>query len=124
MIEIIPIKRLIKSFKVAFLGLWVAIKEEPTFRAGVLISIPVIFTMFYYPLSPIERAIVSISIFAVLGIEIVNTQVERTTNIIDPNYNLKIRKIKDLAAGAVLLMILGALAVACFVLFPYIFGLK
>lgn len=124
MVAIIPIKRLVKSFKVAFLGLWVAIKEEPTFRTGVLISIPVSFAMFYYPLTSVERAIISISMFVVLGMEIMNTQVERTTDIIDLNYNLKIRKIKDLAAGAVLLMIASALAVACFILFPYVFGLR
>lgn len=124
MIKIIPIRRLIKSFKIAILGIWVAIKEEPTFRTGVLISIPVIAAVFYYPLSAIERAIIFLTIFSVLGMEIMNTQVERTTNIIDSKYNLKIRKIKDLAAGAVLLMVIAAFIVASFILFPYIFGLR
>jgi undecaprenol kinase len=118
------IKRLFKSFKVAFLGLWVAIKEEPTFGTGVVISIPVIIAVFCYPLSALERAIIFLTIFSVLGMEIMNTQVERTTNLIDTRYNLEIRKIKDLAAGAVLLMVMAAFIVASFILFPYIFGLK
>lgn len=109
-----------KSFKVAFSGLIFATKHEVTFRTGIIISIVAIFFTFYFPLSSIERAIIFLSMFGVLGMELMNTQVERTTDLIDPNYNYKIKLIKDLAAGAVLIMVISSAIVAYFIFMPYI----
>jgi len=117
---IISLKKLGKSFKVAFSGLKIAIKEENTIRAGICISVVMFFLMFYFPLLSIERAMVILCIFLVLSIELMNTQVERVTNLIDSNHNPKIRMIKDLAAAAVLMSIIGAGIVACFIFLPYI----
>ena len=117
---IIDLKKLGKSFKVAFSGLIIAVKEENTIRIGILISIVVIFLMLYFPLSSIERAMVIFCIFLVLSIELMNTQVERVTNLIDLNHNPKIKMIKDLAAAAVLMSIIGAGIVACFIFLPHI----
>ena len=114
------IKKLTRSFKVAFRGLLFATKHEITFRTGILISIVVIFFTFYFPLSSVERAIIFLSIFAVLGMELMNTQVERTTNLIDENYNYKIKIIKDLAAGAVLLIVIGSAVIGYLIFIPYI----
>jgi len=117
---IINFKRLAKSFQVAFSGLRIAVKEENTFRIGVFIAMIVFFFTFYFPLSYLERAIIFLTTFSVLGLELMNTQVERTTNLIDSNHNPQIRMIKDLAAGAVLLMVVSAAIVACFIFFPYL----
>jgi len=117
---IINFKRLVKSFKVAFRGLFYAVKNENTFRAGVIIAAIVIFFTFYFPLPPVQKAIIFLTIFSVLGMELMNTQVERVTNIIEPNYNPGIRIIKDLAAGAVLLLVICAAVVAYFIFLPYI----
>jgi len=121
---LIDIKKLIKSFKVAFSGLWFAIRNENTFKAGTIISIFVIFFIFYFPLSNCERAVVFLTLFTVLGMELMNMQVERTTNLIDRNYNAEIKTIKDLAAGAVLLIAIVAAIVAGFIFVPYVSGLK
>jgi len=117
---IIDLKKLGKSFKVSFSGLKIAIKEENTLRIGVFVSITVVFFMFYFPLLSIERAMVVFCIFLVLSIELMNTQVERVTNLIDSNHSPKIRMIKDLAAAAVLMSIIGAGIVACFIFLPHI----
>ncbi|MEA3453047.1 MAG: diacylglycerol kinase [Patescibacteria group bacterium] len=116
---IISIKKLGKSFKVAFSGLKIAIREENTIRAGIFISVVMFFLMFYFPLLPIERVMVVFCIFLVLSLELMNTQVERVTDLIDLNHNPKIRAIKDLAAAAVLMSIIGAAIVACFIFLPY-----
>ena len=121
---LIDIKKLIKSFKVAFKGLFYGIRDEATFRAGLAISVVVIFFTFYFPLISIERAVIFLTIFVVLGMELINTQVERTTNLIDKNYNPEIKIIKDLAAGAVLLIVIVSAIVGGLIFIPYIFGLK
>ena len=114
------IKNLIRSFRVAFRGLFFAAKHEITFRTGLVISLVVIFFTFYFPLSSLERAIIFLSIIGVLGMELMNTQVERTTDLIDKNYNYKIKIIKDLAAGAVLLMVIGSAIIGYLIFVPYI----
>jgi len=119
---IIDLKKLVKSFKVSFSGLKIAIKEENTIRTGILISIVVVFLMLYFPLLSIERAMIIFCIFLVMSIELMNTQVEQVTNLIDSNHNPKIRIIKDLAAAAVLLSIIGAGIIGCFIFLPYIFN--
>jgi len=116
----INFKKLLKSFQVAFSGLRIGVGEENTVRIGVIISLIVIFFMLYFPLTPQERAIIILCIVLVLSIELMNTQVERVTNLIDRNHNEEIRKIKDLAASAVLMTIIGAAAVAGFIFLPYI----
>ena len=118
----INLRKLIKSFKVAFSGLKIAIREENTIRIGILISIVMIFLMLHFPLSSIERAMVIFCIFLVMSIELMNTQVERVTDLIDSNHNPKIRMIKDLAAAAVLMSIIGAAIVAGFIFFPHFFN--
>ena len=121
---LINIKKLIKSFKVAFSGLGFAIKNENTIKAGTIIAVGVVFFTFYFPLSNPERAIIFLTLFTVLGMELMNMQVERTTNLIDRNHNPEIKIIKDLAAGAVLLIVIVAAIVAGFIFIPYVFGLK
>ena len=121
---LIDIRKLIESFKVAFKGLFYGARDEATFRAGLAISVVVIFLTFYFPLISIERAVIFLTIFVVLGMELINTQVERTTNLIDKNYNPEIKIIKDLAAGAVLLIVIVSAIVGGLIFIPYIFGLK
>ncbi len=116
-------QRLFKSFQVAISGLWIACREEPTFRAGAVIAIIVLSFMFYFPLTSAERAIIVLTTFTVLSVEALNTQVERTTNMIDGNHNPQIRKIKDISAGAVLLLVIAAALVAGFIFTPYIINL-
>jgi len=55
----------------------------------------------------------------VLILEIVNTAIEKTLDIIDPNFNPQIGKVKDLAAAAVLLASLGSIAIGLMVFLPY-----
>jgi len=62
-------------------------------------------------------------IFGVLGMELINTQVERTADLIDKEDNYRIKLIKDLAAGAVLLMVINSAVVAYFIFSPYIINL-
>ncbi len=114
------INHLFQSFKVALSGLRIAAAEEPTFRTGLVAVLTVFVLMFVFPLSSIERAIICLTALSVLGMEAINTQVERTTNLIDGNYNPQIRKIKDIAAAGVLLYVLAAALVAGFIFIPHI----
>ncbi len=120
--EIINFKKVLKSLRIGFLGLWTAFKKEHSFRVGIFIAIVVSFFVFYFPLSAIERAIIFLTIFNVLSIELLNTQIERTINLINSNHSPTIKIVKDIVAGAALLIVIGAGVVAYFIFLPHIMG--
>ena len=113
--------KLIKSFRCAFNGIKYAL-EEKTIRILFIIALMVIILMFYFPLSFIERSILFLCISFVLGLELMNSQVEKTLDIVKPEFCKEVRKIKDISAGAVLIASLGTLIVGILIFLPYIMG--
>ncbi len=116
-------RKLGRSFKIAFSGLFFASKHEVTFRTGLFISLFVIFFVFYFPLSYVEKSIIFLCIFGVLGMELMNTQIEKMADLIDENINPRIKVIKDLSAGAVLLMVINSAIIAYFIFWPYLLSI-
>lgn len=111
----IDFKKLCLSIKVALRGLKTAIFEEQSFKIQFAIGIFVVFLMFYFPLSGLEKAILVLTIILVLSLELINSQIERILDFLEPNHNSKIRKIKDLSAAAVLLVCFGAVIIGLFI---------
>jgi len=67
----------------------------------------------------IEKLIIIFLIAVVLALELINTQIEKVLNILNPNYDQRVKLIKDISAGAVLLFCLGALIIGILIFFPY-----
>ncbi len=70
-------------------------------------------------LSAIEWSIIALTIGLVVVAEMMNTAIEVLVDLVSPDYHKKAGKIKDIAAGAVLLSAIIATVVAV-----YIFGNK
>lgn len=105
----------IASFKNAFRGLAFLFREERNARIHLIATVVVIVAGVYFNLSIIEWCFIIIAIGLVLILEAVNTVVENVTDFISLEQNPKIGKIKDLAAGAVLIAAFIAIAIACLV---------
>jgi diacylglycerol kinase len=112
-------KKLYSSFKRAFYGLKVAIREEQTFKIQVVAGIFVLFLMFLFPLRILERAVLFLTIILVLGLELINSQIERILDFLQPNHDSKVKRIKDLSAAAVLLASFGSVVVGLLIFLPY-----
>ena len=69
-------------------------------------------------LSRMEWVAVVIVIGAVLAAEAVNSALEAIADFVSPEYSEAIKRIKDLAAGAVLLMAIAAAIVGGIIFFP------
>ena len=69
---------------------------------------------FYYQITQAEWLICLLLFSLVISLEIINTALEKIVNIISPKKNEQAGKIKDLAAGAVL--ITAIIAAICGVL--------
>ncbi len=117
----IKFSKLKLSFRHAFFGLRMVFKAEQSFRLQVLIAGVVVLLMFYLPLHSLERAVLILSIGFVLGLELLNSQIEDILDLIQPEFDGKVKKIKDLSAAAVLIAALAALVVGLLIFLPYFF---
>jgi diacylglycerol kinase len=103
-------KKLVHSFKDAFRGIKIALKER-SFKTMLLITALVIATGIFVHLTPTHWALILMLIGVVLGLEMFNTYIERVADFLEPSYSLKVRALKDIAAGIVLIFcILAAVA--------------
>ena len=98
------ISKRIKSFAYAFNGLKILFKEEHNARIHLVVAIIVIVAGFYFQLSVGEWLVICLLIGMVFAMEIVNSVVENLCDYISPEWNDKIKKIKDLSAAGVLVV--------------------
>lgn len=95
-------KSIFHSFKHAFRGITIALKER-SFKIMLAIATLVIFLGILVGLTPTHWALILMLIGIVLGLEMFNTFVERVADFLEPSYSLKVKALKDIAAGVVLL---------------------
>ena len=121
--ENFSIKKRIKSFGFAFNGLKILFQEEHNARIHLVATIGVVVAGFLFNISGIEWIALTVAIGFVISIEIINTAIENIADFISPERNESIKKIKDLAAAAVLISALTALAIGLIIFIPKIYRL-
>lgn len=112
--------RFVRSLKYAFKGIFFAIRHEKNFQTEIIVSLLVIGIMFFFPLSPLERSLIVLSMALVLTLELANTALERVMDILKPRVHPYARVIKDVMAGAVLLATFSAIAIGLVIFSPYV----
>ncbi len=116
-------QKFLKRLKIASLGIMTALKEEKSFRIQFLIGLVVIFLMIVLGLNYIEKTILILIILVVLSLELINSQVEKFLDLINPDHHPVVKRIKDLTAAAVLLSVIGSIAMGVLIFLPYIINL-
>ncbi|SEW07438.1 diacylglycerol kinase (ATP) [Chryseobacterium wanjuense] len=111
-----------KSFFNAFRGVFLMIKHERNFQIELLAFFVNLFLIFYLKLSAIDTILILIASFGVLSAEIFNTAIEKICDIIQPEFDKRIGFIKDISAGAVLLMTAASVVVGVLVYWKYVFN--
>ncbi|MEN0002932.1 MAG: diacylglycerol kinase family protein [Bacteroidota bacterium] len=117
------VQKRIKSFGYAFRGIASLVRSELHARIHLTAMVVVILAGIYFGVSPMEWAILSLTIAAVLAAEGFNTAIEALTDLVSPDYHTLAGKAKDVAAGAVLLLAIGAIGVAISIFGPKIWAL-
>jgi len=112
--------RLLKSFYHAGRGLWFTIRQEKNVQIHLLVALIVILLAFLLKVSILEFAILVTVILFVFVAELLNTIVELIIDYINPHFNQRARLIKDLSAGIVLLVTLGAILIGFLVFYPHL----
>ena len=116
-------KSLINSFKYACMGIKSAIKSERNMKIHVLATLIVIAFGFILGLDPLEWVACIFSIVIVISSEMLNTAIETVVDLVSPNINPLAKKAKDIAAGSVLVMAIGAFLVGLIIFIPKIINI-
>ena len=96
------IKKLIKSFTYAIMGIKSAIKTEQNMKIHLIIMELVVLMGLMFNLSYLEWLVILICFMAVISSELFNTALENAVDLASPQINIKAKLAKDIAAGAVL----------------------
>ena len=113
-------KKRIDSFKWAFNGFKIAFKGEVNLKIHLVAAAIVIALGFLFNIGRYEWLAVLVVIAMVLSAEIFNTAIEHLADFVSVERRPAIKKVKDLAAAAVLLHAIIAAIVGIIVFFPYI----
>ena len=110
----------LRSFRYAFAGVRLLFREEHNAQIHATITVLVVVAGVVLRVSPVEWAVLVICIGVVLAAEAFNSAVERIADYLTLERDDRIRDIKDLAAGAVLLCAIAAAIIGLIVFVPHI----
>jgi len=109
-----------RSFRYAIRGIGTVFKEEFNARVHFLAAIVVIILGFVLKVAWFEWIILILVMGGVFTMELINTSIEGLADLYSMEFNPKIRKIKDLSAGAVLVAAITALIIGMVIFLPKI----
>lgn len=112
------LRKRLKSFTYAFNGIKLLIRYEQNAWIHCCIAIITILAGIIFGLSPTEWIAIIFAIGMVLAAEAINSSIETICDLISPEYNLAIKKAKDLAAGAVLILAIAAAIIGLVIFLP------
>jgi len=116
--EVSFLKKNLLAFKAAFNGIAIALRSERNLRFHYFAVAVVSISGFLIGMTNLEWLIILILFAIVISMEMINTAIERLCDLIQPEEDTQIGKIKDISAGAVLWTCLIAVAAALVLFVP------
>lgn len=109
-----------KRFLYPIQGCITLLKKDINFGLHLICALIVICLSFYFNISKVEWLFVLIAIFSVLFMEVINTSVEYTIDLITEDYHELAKHAKDTASFAVLLASIMSLIIGMIIFLPYV----
>lgn len=103
-------------------GIIVSVREQVNLKIQIVIALGVVVLGIYFRITMKEWAILVLVIGLVLGLELMNTSIENLVDLVTKERKPLAGKIKDIAAGAVLIVSLSALIIGWLIFKPYFFA--
>lgn len=110
----------VKSFRYALAGLSYVVRHEHNARIHIAAAMGIVMMGAFYRIAAGDWLILVLAIISVWFAETINTAFEYLCDVVSPEKNEAVRYAKDIAAGAVLIMAIGAVVIGAIVMFPYI----
>lgn len=117
------LKGIKKSFKHSVRGFEVLLRYEYNLYIQLVCAFLITVAGFMFSISYIEWALQAAVIGLVIFSELINTAIEKIMDMINPEYDERVRDIKDLASGTVLFTVAISVFVAGFIYIPKIIEL-
>jgi diacylglycerol kinase len=114
-------RRLINSFRFACNGIRYAIHTQPNFRIQLVFLALAVLMGLLFKITQLQWTALILTSSLVLILEIINTSIETLMDFITKEYNPEAAKVKDTAAGAVLIASIMSVIIGLIIFIPYIF---
>jgi undecaprenol kinase/diacylglycerol kinase (ATP) len=95
----------------ALQGIWFGIRNERNFKIHCFGLLFMIFTAYYFHFTKLEWVVCILSATLVLSLELVNTSIEKSLDLLHPQKHPLVKIAKDCAAGSVLIASTAALII-------------
>ncbi len=112
------LKKRIQSFAFAVKGILQYLKSGVHPKIHLVATLIVIILGLYLGLTSIEWCLVTMCIVGVWSAEAFNTAIELLADVVKPEQDERIGKIKDISAAGVLFFAIGSLIIGGFVFLP------
>jgi len=109
------------SFVHAAEGIKTAVLSQPNFRVHLTLSFLAVSAAWYLQVSQVEWAIILFVIATGLAIELLNTSIEYTVDLMTDEYHILAKFAKDTAAGAMLVYAVFSVIIAGIIFLPKLF---
>jgi diacylglycerol kinase len=113
-------KNFLYGFLYAMTGIATAIREQRNLKVQLAIAVAVIVAGVYFQVTAPEWCILLLTIALVIGMEMMNSAIEDLVNLVTREHHPLAGKVKDIAAGAVLVMAIVAVVVGGIVFWKYL----
>ncbi len=110
-------RSIIDSFNYAVSGIILSIKTERNMLIHYIIAIIVLFSSLFFEFNRIEFLILLFATTLVIVLELINTAIEKTIDMITKEYHPLAKLAKDISAGAVLIAAMNAMLVGYLLFF-------
>jgi diacylglycerol kinase len=117
-----PRGNFLSGFRFAWTGLQDATRTQRNFRVHLGIASVVVLVAVWLRVSRWSWALLVLTIGSVLTAEVFNTAAELLVDLASPDYHPLAKRVKDLAAGAVLIAALVSILVGLLILGPPLWG--
>jgi diacylglycerol kinase len=114
------LKHRIKSVGYACEGIITFFKTQPNAQIQLLAAVAIIMVGFILDISCWEWCWIVASIASVIITEMLNTALEFLTDLVSPSVHPLAKKVKDVAAGAVLIAAITSVVIAVIIFLPKI----
>ncbi|KYG36114.1 diacylglycerol kinase family protein [Priestia endophytica] len=110
----------LKSFSYAFSGIKTSFQSELHLKIHSFAGVLALGSGFYFQITQIEWIVIILLIMGMFSLEMMNTAIEKTVDLVTRDYHHLAKKAKDIAAGAVLVYAIGAMVIGIIIFWPYL----
>lgn len=109
-----------RSFGYAWKGICCCVGREQNLSFHLIAAVIVIIAGFCFGISRVEWMVVTGCIGLVIAAELFNSAIEKLVDLVSPDYHPVAGRVKDIAAGAVLICAITAATIGVIIFWPYL----